>query len=184
MGKRSNFAREGNDYYRTFDDRAAMALLPHVEKGATFLEPCAGAGDLVDNLERNTTLECLGASDVDPQPRTDSMKKPILQRSALDIWNTQADYIITNPPWSRGQLHSLIFHFKNIQTTWLLFDANWIFTQQSTQWLKYCSDIVACGRLRWIPDTDHDGKDDAAWYRFQRKPVKQTIFHPRIKQEE
>ncbi len=52
MAKRSDgdFERIPNDLYRTWDPRAVRALLPHLAPRTRFVEPCAGAGDLIDQL--------------------------------------------------------------------------------------------------------------------------------------
>src|ERR1700730_18702429 len=49
MGKRSNFLRRANDDYPT-PAKAVYPLLPHVKEGRTFIEPCAGTGQLTKHL--------------------------------------------------------------------------------------------------------------------------------------
>ena len=44
-----------------------------------------------------------------------------------------ADMIITNPPWDTKILHPMIEHFRSQNTTWLLFDADWMHTKQSSE---------------------------------------------------
>jgi len=81
-----------------------------------------------------------------------------------------ANYIITNPPWSRDVLHPMIMTFKDIAPTWLLFDADWMHTKQSKPYMQYCQMIVSIGRIKWIADSKHTGKDNCAWYFFQKTP--------------
>jgi hypothetical protein len=90
-----------------------------------------------------------------------------------------ADMVITNPPWSRDQLHRLIPHFQNIAATWLLLDADWAHTKQAAPFLPHCSDIVAVGRVKWIEGSKHSGKDNCAWYRFDIKHRAGPVFHGR-----
>lgn len=173
MGKRSEFERVEKDFYRTIDKRAVQALLPHLEYGSSFVEPCAGAGDLFTSLEKNG-MSCLMASDIEPN------HPDVFKRDALydDVFDNSADYIITNPPWSRPILHAMIERFHKIRPTWLLFDSDWAHTKQSKPYMKYCTDIVSVGRLIWIPGTTTSGKDNCAWYRFSLD-AERTVFHGR-----
>ena len=52
MGKRSNFERKPRDFYET-PIEAVLPLIPHLGYDFTFVEPCAGAGVLIDHLEMN-----------------------------------------------------------------------------------------------------------------------------------
>jgi hypothetical protein len=74
--------------------------------------------------------------------------------------------IITNPPWDRAPLHQIIERCSRLAPTWLLFDADWMFTKQSAPYMKYCRHIVAVGRVKWIADSKGAGKDNCAWYMF------------------
>ena len=77
------------------------------------------------------------------------------------------DQFITNPPWSRPALHSIISHLMTLERVcWLLLDADWAHTKQAVPYLTYCRKIVSVGRLKWIPQTKHVGKDNCAWYLF------------------
>jgi hypothetical protein len=161
VGKRSSFKRVERDYYRTFDPRAAAALAPHLSKGARFIEPCAGRGDLIRILEP-WGFRCVGASDIEPDgPGIQRGDVLALRRPAVAF-----EYFITNPPWDRSLLHRVIAHLCRIKPTWLLFDAGWCFSKQAAPVLPHCRKIVAVGRLRWIEGTSDDGKEDAAWYLF------------------
>ena len=170
MGKRSDFKRRKNDLYETWDPRALPPLLPHLKKGAVFDEPCAGAGRLSDQLEQAGMMPRV-LSDIDPLDRR-VMKCDAFQYAP----DPAPDYIITNPPWSRDLLHPLIAHFSNYAPTWLLFDAAWAFTSQSRmhkrglgsvpEIMRRCVKIVTVGRLKWIEGSEHDAKDDVAWYLF------------------
>lgn len=169
MGKRSDFERVEKDFYRTIDKRAVDALLPFVPKFTRFVEPCNGAGDLSFRLMMEQLI-CVHVSDIETGTDALSLKTHDLNA---------ADCIITNPPWSRKILHPIIEHFIDIAPcAWLLFDADWPHTKQSSRYMKYCSDIVSVGRLIWIPGTKTSGKDNCAWYRFS-KDATQTFFHGR-----
>lgn len=153
MGKRSAFERRPNDLYDT-PAAAVPPLLPHLVGVRTFAEPCAGNGYLVRHLER-AGLVCTYDGDI--LRGNDALAQPRFGH---------VDAIITNPPWTREILHPMIQHFGKIAPTWLLIDADWAHTKQARPFLDQCSHIVAVGRLRWIEDSPHTGKDNAAWYRF------------------
>lgn len=177
MGKRSNFARVERDYYRTWDARALPPLLPFVQ-GKKFYEPCSGAGDLIDQLV-GAGLTCIGASDIEPQSSAWPVKKDALTLTLNDV--KDADLIITNPVWDRPVFHQMVAHFSALKPTWVLIDSNWLNTQQSIPYLPWLRSVVSIGRLRWIPDTKMDGKDDCSWLLFDQKPTTAaTTFYGRI----
>jgi len=51
--------------------------------------------------------------------------------------------------------------------TWLLLDADWLFTQQAAPFLRKASVIIAIGRIKWFPGSAHDGFDNHVWVRFE-----------------
>lgn len=149
-------------------------MLPHLGPFVWFYEPCAGDGVLVDQLEAAGHL-CVYQGDIDP------LSDGIEHADAFDLADVpEGATIITNPAWSRPILHPLIVHLSDMAPTWLLFDAAWAFTKQSAPFASRLRKVVAVGRLRWIEGTTMDGKDDCAWYLFDR-PVAGRIaeFHLR-----
>lgn len=172
MGKRSNFERVERDFYPT-PKEAVIPLLPHLVPNSTFAEPCCGTYDLVDHLE--TEHECVWASDIHDHDMfgMDAIKDA-LTLTEQDL--RDADYIITNPPWDRKILHLMIDHFRKLRPTWLLFDADWIHTKQSKEFMPYCRMIVSVGRVKWIPDSKMTGKDNCCWHLFDKDVGNQTIF--------
>lgn len=180
MAKRSDFKRIGKDLYRTFDERAVNALLPHISNIRTFSDPFCGHGDLVVQLQDRHGLMCRQKSDVDPMGDLSfgiaCDRKEYQNVNSNDLIN--CDAIISNPPWTRSIMHDAIDHFRQLKQTWFLFDADWCHTAQSARLMRYCSDVVSIGRLRWIKETTMDGKDNCAWYRFTRDEVN-TTFHGR-----
>ena len=166
MGKRSEFKRRPHDAYAT-PMKAVLPVLPFLRRDGilTFDEPCAGAGDLIDHL-RSHGMDCLYSGDI---------KHGF---DALQVPKFRADAVITNPPWTRQLMHPLIWHFMRTSwQVWLLFDADWIHTQQATPMLQHCSDVVSVGRLKWIADSKHSGKDNVAWHRFQLDHLRGPKFH-------
>lgn len=175
IGKRSNFIRYERDFYPT-PLAAVKPLIDHLDDYNTFAEPCAGDGALIDHIyELDSILRCLWASDIEPQ------KSGIKQFDALELTYNDlkdCDVIVSNTPWDRKLLHPMIDHFRVLKPTWLLFDSDWCYTKQSAPYMKYCSDIVAVGRVKWIPDSKMTGKDNCAWYKFVEQPTS-TTFHGR-----
>jgi len=172
MGKRSNFERRDRDFYPT-PPAAVTPLLPHLDPYVSFDEPCAGNAALVDILE-STGRICSSMSDIEPQ------MSQIERKDAFDIKKCVGDTFVTNPPWDRNILHPLIIHLIGMRPTWLLFDANWMHTRQSEPYMLRCKKrIVSVGRIKWIPDSPHTGKDNCAWYLFDERDPNQddpTVF--------
>lgn len=177
MGKRSTFARIERDCYAT--PAAAVApLLPHLEYGTAFVEPCAGDGALVRHLEA-AGMSCQWAYDIEPQ--ADWIDKlDALDMDRNQCGDTSADCIITNPPWNRKLLHPMIEAFSYAQPAWLLFDAAWAYTKQSAPLMKFCHKIVSVGRVKWFPESKMTGKDDCSWYFFdQSQNAEGAMFYGR-----
>jgi len=173
MGKLSpGFAITANQFYPTWDRRAGRALVPYIEPGARYCEPCAGAADLINQLTGHG-LTCAAAYDIAPQA------PGIQTRDALDLTREDlcgASCIITNPPWGRDLLHRMIRHFVALCPTWLLFDASWAFSKQSQKFMRFCSCVVPIGKLRWEKGTAQDHKQNSAWYYFEDFTEKETVF--------
>jgi hypothetical protein len=163
MGKRDSgkFERVPNDLYRTWDERAVRPLLPLLEPGTRYIEPCAGHGDLIDQLEL-AGHRCLGAYDIEPR-RADIKPGDATRLRWPDprgaIW-------ITNPPWDRELLHPIIRNLARQAPLWALFQSDWFFTDQASAFNPMLWKIVAIGRVRWIPGSSMDGFENCAWYLF------------------
>ena len=165
MGKRSEFVRKPRDFYPT-PIEAVEPLVEHLPKTFDFAEPCAGNGVLVNHIE--TLVDgavCTWASDIEPQ------NKGVLKYDYSTLTSCEleeSEFIITNPPWDRKILHPMINFFTKKKPTWLLFDADWIHTKQSTEYLPLLKKIVSIGRVQWIPDSKSTGKDNCCWYLFSK----------------
>lgn len=191
--------RRARDYYPTIDARAIPPLMEHVRPGTLFAEPMAGANDLVQLL-CDAGLVCEWAMDIEPQHRSVA-KGDVLTLNKVDLalMDSKASCFITNPMWDRSHLHRFIPHLAGILPTWFLFDANWMQTAAARCYGdKYCTDVVAVGRLRWFPPPprrlrisgeseadykkrckkgDNDPPTDCAWYRFDAAKDAPTQFH-------
>lgn len=178
MGKRSSFTRRPQDAYDT-PLNPVRFLVPHLQARFSYAELCAGQHDLIDHLALlRPEAECVIATDIKPRDervfRTDILEATIQEIEALGV-----DYIITNPPWTRELLHAIIMLFCQARPTWLLFDSDWAYTDQALPYLRYCRKIVAIGRVKWIENSSHSGKDNASWYLFDAKTIGPTRFFGR-----
>lgn len=201
MGKYSDNERNDRDYYPT-PIKGVQPLFKHLKPNSSFIEPCWGDGRLVDHIEENTDATCVYGSDVDPQFKLNSRNEPITPtnysvgtHSALDpilseiADRTQADYFITNPPWLNSKasgylLNTLINSLSSIRPTWLLLKGAYLFNQRSAQSISVCKEIVPIGRLKWIENSEHSGKEDCAWFLFDQTTPQVTVgptVHPRYK---
>jgi hypothetical protein len=153
VGKRSSFARKPRDFYPT-PFKAVEPLLPFLRRVQRFAEPCEGKGDLVRHLEQ-AGLKCVYRGDM-------HRGKNALARDNYG----RIDAIITNPPHTRDVMHKLIWHFQYIAPTWLLIDLDWAANEHAVPYLPCCSDIVVIGRVKWIENSAHTGKENYGWYRF------------------
>ena len=182
MGKRSDFERVERDYYPTPPD-PIIALSPHLGDLDGFGEPCVGNGALADTLTRLGHRLALACDLVPVGPASGYAQA----RDALTL--TQAEcrgltHFITNPPWpapaGRGEpTLSLIRHLSALRPTWLLLSADFAHNAYAAEVLDYCAAIVAVGRVKWIPDSEHAGKDNCAWYLFDQCSPGLTVFHAR-----
>lgn len=175
MAKRSTgtFKHRKNDFYPT-PREAVVPLLPHLPNKFTFYEPCAGDGRLVLHLQDLSGGISTGHTDIDP------VCSWVGQADAFSVQvPTATDFVITNPPWTRSLLHPMIEHFAEQCPTWFLFDADWIHTKQSIPYLSMCEKIVSIGRVKWIEDSPHTGKDNSCWYLFDKKNRGKTVFYGR-----
>jgi len=162
MGKRSNFERIERDFYET-PEAAVTPLLAHLPLYTQFSEPCVGSGALVRALEAHGH-RCLHSCDIG---------SPYESSPTLDVQDVRAvripahcEAVITNPPWDRKVLHPAIVNLSRQKPTWLLFDADWVHTKQASPYMSALQKIVSVGRVKWIKDSPHTGKDNCCWYLF------------------
>ena len=164
MSKRSNFKKIEKDAYQTIDGRSVTPLLPHIEGVRAYAEPCAADGFLIEHFEQQAPwMECTYSNDIDWFDGEDA-----IVGTQLEAARERYSHIITNPPWTRKVMHPMLWRFMSIAPTWCLFDADWAHTKQARELIKHCVKIVSLGRLRWIPDTTMSGKDNCAFYLFDK----------------
>jgi hypothetical protein len=180
MGKRSNFERIPRDFYPTPMEAVfplvAQVTPPKGHRKTWFYEPCVGDGALVQHLHASNRFLLAGASDIQPTGEYSGLCSTL---DALDLDERRignAHCIITNPPWDRKILHPMIERFSAMRPTWLLFDADWMHTKQSAPFMPWLRKVVSVGRVKWIPDSKHTGKDNCCWYLFDQHAEGPTEF--------
>ena len=138
MGKRSDFTRMKNDSYDTPTECVShlvrmMALIEgHKYPGEPrrFVEPCAGRGALVDELESRYGWVCTDKFDI--EPRAPGVKKADFTKVTLKRLAPASALVVTNPPWTRLLLHALVDRLIEAEAeAYLLVDGNWLFTMQA-----------------------------------------------------
>lgn len=163
MGKRSSiYERRERDFYPT-PPEAVVPLAGYLQSNSHYIEPCAGDGALIRALN-HYGHHCVAQYDLPVDVRTTQ-------------YDTQGVHcFITNPPWNRQILHPTIDNLRRQLPTWLLFDADWAHTVQAKEYIKYCMMIISVGRVKWIAESKHTGKDNAAWYLFVNNPTVTTFI--------
>lgn len=167
MSKRTQkFKRREKDFYAT-PYRAVPPLLPYLKNNCKFIEATAGNGQLIDHLVKHGH-ECLGAFDI--EPKRDDITEYDMLNALPSIFDEEADYIITNPPWRRDLLIPLVKFFSSVKPTFLLFDSDFLFTKKTgaPEVLPFCHYVIPTPRLKWIPDSKHSATDNTAWYMFDQ----------------
>jgi hypothetical protein len=153
MGKRSSFLRIARDAYDT-SPAALSPLLRWLPPRTRYIEPCVGAGALAGHL-RAAGHVCVAAYDL-----------------PIDAWTARyplegADAFITTPLWGRPGLHEIIVNLSDQAPTWLLLSADWPHNVGSAELVRRrLQMIVSIRRVRWIPGSEHVGKDNGIWCRF------------------
>lgn len=181
MGKRESIKKPKSprDYYRTIDSDAVRSLLPYIA-GLTYVEPCAGAGDLI-SLIGGQPYFCSAAYDIDPQI------SEITQRNCLTLQEKDligVDCFVTNPPFSKDMLLPIIEHLSSLRPTWLLLPSDLMHNVYMKPHLNFCDLILSIGRLCWFKDDKGKmvkGVDNYCFYRFdQEKTNCGTVFKGRF----
>lgn len=159
---KTSFKRNDRDFYPT-PYEAVLPLLPHLKSGTIFTEPCAGDYRLANHLIKHNHV-CEYAYDIEPN------SEKVEKANALDINN--ANMFITNPPFATKMLYPMIEHFIKTAPTWLLLPSDKAYNVTFGPFMKYCSNIVAVGRVRWIEGSKMSSTDNYSWYKFE---IKKTV---------
>lgn len=170
MGLRSDFPKIDKANYPSIDPKMIPPLATHLREMGVglgrrlrYVEPTAGGGHFI--MLVGQLAECVAAYDIEPRVYG------VQQCDVMDVRIGDADLFMGNPPWNpRKLLHDIIVHLSDQAPTVLLFDARWAYTKQAKPFLSRCRKIVTVGRLSWIIENPMPGKDDCAFYFFD-KPI-------------
>ena len=174
----SGFARKAHDAYDT-PPEAVAPLVRFLSGHASYVEPCAGAGRLIEGLALHAPwLRCVCASDLHPRA------EGIFAEDAASLTvPLHANVVITNPPWphpgkSGDPAVSIILNLCRQRTTWALlpfsFAANRYFARVSA----HCFTVAPIGRVSW-EGNGVPGTKDAAWFGFWPQTFGPTRLAPR-----
>jgi hypothetical protein len=159
--RQSRFEKKPLDAYDTIDPRAVAALLPHLPRQSRFVEPCAGKGDLIRQLEA-AGHKCVLAMDIAPRAAGIEQQDALAEKWSADA----ANYIITNPPFEWPLVKDLLDAFATRSLAWVLLEAGFAHTRRAGPLIQRCRKIVTIGRLRWEEGSPHSSTKDYAWYQF------------------
>jgi hypothetical protein len=177
MGKRTSFERREADFYPT-PFKAVPPLIPYLRRDGikTFAELCCGEGDLIRHLE-SFGLKCVHSGDIRTGQDALAVKRYI----------GRPDAGITNPPFADPNgpkrntilLRNLIQQFLDLGVPfWLLLPHDWSANKGSRQFLRRCTDIIAIGRIKWIPNSEYSGGyENSTWVRFDPNYRGDPAFH-------
>lgn len=175
MGKRSSFERRERDFYPT-PIEAVAPLIPHLDKSG-FWEPCAGDGRLATHIEDLGGGICVKATDIEPQVSWVD-KHDAMTLNPLRL----VPQFVTNPPWpQRGgePTIGMALYLSDIAPTWFLLSADFAHNLYFQKLAPRCIKIVSVGRVSW-EQNGTAGKDNCAWYLFDKDHAGAIEFVPRI----
>lgn len=146
---------------------AVRPLIPYLPAQAQWMEPCAGAGDLMRHLRHLWPGGlCVYACDLVPHAAG------IQVADARDLVS-RPDLYITNPPWPKpGQRGdpalSIIMSLMRLAPSWMLLPWDFAANDYFSDVRDHCEVIVPIGRVSWMGNGT-GGMDNSAWYRFDAR---------------
>lgn len=156
---------------------AVRPLIRFLPAEADWIEPCAGAGDLIRHLSQLWPAGRLrGAYDLVPQA------EGIEEADALSL-DLRPDLFITNPPWPVGGKRgdpalSIIKHLAWLAPTWVLLPWDFAANVYHAEVSRFCVQIVPIGRVSWLGN-GQGGMDNACWAEFDAAYSGRTVLHAR-----
>ena len=166
MSKRSSFPKIPKDFYATIDPKAGEKIVPHIT-GLKYAEPFYGEGDLEDQLEAKAT--CVWRSDVREVKSTAQYAKvyDALELTADHL--SEADCIISNPPYTWKVLQPLLDHLVDLKPCWFLLPMDMLSNKYMVPYGKgNLQKVVPVGRLYWFENKVR-GTDNYGWFLFENR---------------
>ena len=163
----SNYARKENDLYQT-EPWATEALLRNIPIREDWVvwEPAAGNHLMADVIRETGAL--VYASDIVTYDRLHSRLLDFLNDAPIQC---DADAIITNPPYGKGNRDAVKFAENALQScagyVCLLLTAKFDFGKTRTHLFRdnprFAAKIALMDRIQWFPGNT-SGTEDHAWY--------------------
>jgi hypothetical protein len=158
---RSKFDRKPRDFYPT-PAHAVTPLLHHLQPRTHFVEPCAGAGDLIRHLEAAGHV-CVAAFDIHPLAEgIETRDACFLTRDDLKGCGT----VITNPPYEEKAFTAIVDRLALIaDEIWLLQPGARLFNHWFGRFVDASTNAVPIGRVKWIEGSENSESRDSMWLR-------------------
>lgn len=156
---------------------AVRPLIPYLPRKAHWVEPCAGAGDLIRHLSSLWPGgQLTHACDLVPNG------PGIAEADARSI-DLRPDLFITNPPWpmtgQRGDpALSIILHLCRLAPSWMLLPWDFAANVYYREVADFCVQVVPIGRVSWLGNGT-PGKDNACWMQFDARHFSATALRCR-----
>ena len=150
---------------------ALESLSPYLSPGQSFIDPCAGAGELVDTLV-NHGLECILAADDLPREHW------VLRRRSLEleITGSEVDAIITNPGRDPATTNRLISHLGRQVPTWMLIGSAWGHEAKNSKLRPMLRMVVTVHDPVASAEGEVEGLETMAWHLFSQPMPLGTIL--------
>ena len=178
MGKRSPGLPQRPRGFWPTPFEPVKPLIPYLPSEADWIEPCAGAGDLIRHLASLWPGGRLcGAYDLVPQ--AEGIEE--MDARALDH---RPDLYITNVPWpvtgARGDPSlSIIKHLSGLARSWSLLPWDFAANAYFREVHRSCEFVLPIGRVSWLGN-GQGGKDNACWACFDARHHSGPHLLPRL----
>jgi len=177
------FKKIKNDKYYSIDPKIGHTLhMDLVDLEFTYIEPCVGGGDLVDQIQGGN---CVQAIDIAPEvDKSHEIYSVVEKGDARIIKLKKADYIISNPAFSREYLpsfHEMMKRFlkEDVKAIYMLLPFNFSANESFQYLMEHCESVRPTGRLKWFDNgSGMSDTKDHAWYKFVKYKT-DTIIKPR-----
>ena len=164
---RGKFDRKPRDFYPT-PGAAVCPLVLHATP-LCFVEPCAGDGALLRELEA-AGWRCHAAFDIEPgDPAVERRDGTDFDRELLDEWPC-LEAVVTNPPYERTALLRLLDMWLGTGlTVWLLLPSDMLMNKWWAPYAPHVWGIIPIGRIKWIEGSKHTSTENFCWVRLERQ---------------
>ena len=162
----------GRDAYYTSDPKAHLALCQHLPDNFSYIEPCAGSGELIKGIQSLIPgANCVQAIEIDVNSKNNVSDTEITIGDSTKVEFKECDFIITNPPFSKEYkkvcfeiIKKSMFHAK--EGAWMLLPLGWVCNKDFQFFMSHCVMVVPIGRVKWFADSPSQESSDSVWMLF------------------